>query len=70
MKDEKYHKVRKYTGKYRGAAHTIYILRYSVPKKIHIAFHNGSNHDYHFIIKKLAKEFDKQFTCFGENNEK
>ena len=31
MKDEKYHKVRKYTGKYRGAAHTIYILRYSVP---------------------------------------
>ena len=31
-----------YTGKYRGAAHSIYNLEYSVPKKIPIAFHNGS----------------------------
>ena len=31
-----------YTGEYRGAAHSIYNLEYSVPKKIPIAFHNGS----------------------------
>ena len=37
--------------------------------KIPIAFHNESNHDYHFIIKEL-EEFEKQFTCSGENTEK
>ena len=39
-------------------------------KKVPIVFHNESNHDYHFIIKKLAEEFKKQFTCLGENTEK
>ena len=39
-------------------------------KKIHIAFHNGCNYDYHFIIKELAEEFEKQFTYLGENTEK
>ena len=28
------------------------------------------NYDYHFIIKELAEEFKKQFTCFGEDTEK
>ena len=41
-----------------------------MPKKIPIVFHNGSNCDYHFIIKELAEEFKKQFTCLGENTEK
>ena len=41
---------------YRGAVHSIYNLKYSVPKKRPIAFHNGSNYDYHFI------KFKKQFT--------
>ena len=41
-----------YTGEYRGAAHSICNLNYSVHKKI-ITFHNGSNYDYHFIIKEL-----------------
>ena len=27
-------------------------LKYSVPKEIYIVFHNGSNYDYHFIIKE------------------
>ena len=45
-------------------------LKYNVPKKIPIVFHNGSNYDYHFIIKELAEEFKKQFTCLGENTEK
>ena len=73
MKDNKRHKVRyycHYTGKYRGAAHSICNFKYSVPKKTPIAFHNGSNYDYHFIKKELAEEFKKQFTCLGENTEK
>ena len=73
LKDKKYCKVRDhchYTGEYRGAAHSICNLKYSVPKKIPIVFHNGSNYDYHFIIKELAEEFKKQFTCSGENTEK
>ena len=41
-----------------------------MPRKIPIVFHNGSNYDYHFIIKELAEEFKKQFTCLGENTEK
>ena len=47
-------------------AHSIYNLEYSVPKNVPVAFHNGSNYDYHFIIKELEKEFEKQFTCLWE----
>ena len=32
-----------YTGKFRGAAHSICNLRYKVPKIIPIVSHNGSN---------------------------
>ena len=45
-------------------------LKYSVPKKITIVSHNGSNYDYHFIIKELAEEFKKQFLCLAEGTEK
>ena len=38
--------------------------------KVPIVFHNGSNYDYHFIIKELAEEFKNQFTCLGEITEK
>ena len=70
LKDKKYRKVRDhchYTGEYRGAVHSIYNLKYSLPKKIPIAFHNGLNYDYHVIIKESAGKFKKQFTCLGEN---
>ena len=60
MKDKKkckpwghYH----YTGEYKGAAHSICNLKYSVPKKIPVVFHDGSNNDYYFIIKELAEKF-------------
>ena len=33
-------------------------------------FYNGSTYDYHVIIKELAKEFEGQFECLGENTEK
>ena len=59
-----------YTGKYRGAAHNICNLRHKIPKEIAIVFHNGSTHDYHFIIKELVKEFECNFECLGENTEK
>ena len=73
LKDKIYHKVRGhcyYTGEYRDAAHSIYNLKYTVPKEVPIVFHNESNYDYHFIIKKLAGEFKKLFTCLEENAEK
>ena len=63
LKDRKYLNVRdhrNYTGEYRGPAHSICILKYSEHKKISITFHNGSNHNYHFIIKELPEEFKKQ----------
>ena len=59
----------RYTGEYWGAAHSICNLKYSIWEGIVILFHNGSNYDYRFIIKKLADEFAGQFTCFGENTE-
>ena len=49
-----------YTGEYGGAAHIICNLKYTVPEKISVAFHNGSNYDYHLIIKELAEEFKKK----------
>ena len=68
-----YHKVRDhchYTGKFRAAARTSICIRYKTPKEIPVVFHNGSTYDNHFIIKQLAKEFDGQFECLGENTEK
>ena len=52
-----------YTGKFRGAAHSICNLRYKVVQ-------NGSTCDYHFIIKQLPKEFEGLFELLGENTEK
>ena len=59
-----------YTGKFRGAAHSICNLSYKVPKEIPVVIHNGSTYDCHFIIKQLAEEFEGQFECLGENTEK
>ena len=59
-----------FTGKYRGAAHNTCSLRYKIPKNIPVIFHNGSTYDYHFIIKKIACEFEGNFECLGENIEK
>ena len=59
----------RYTGKYRGAAHSICNLRYKIPEEIPVVFHNGSTYDYHFIIKRLAKEVKDNFECLGENTE-
>ena len=49
--------------------HITYNLKHSVPKKFFIDFHNNSNYDYDFNIKELLEEFERQFTCLGENTE-
>ena len=59
-----------YTRKYRGAAHTNCNLNYKISKEIPVVFHNGSTYEYHFIIKQLAREFEGNFECRGENTEK
>ena len=50
--------------------HSIRNLKYSVSKTIRIAFHNGSNYDYHFIIKKSVEELKIQLTCLGKKTVK
>ena len=52
------------------ATHSICNLRYKISKEITVAFHDVSTYDYHFIIKELAKEFEGQFECLGQNTEK
>ena len=45
--NKKYHKLRNhchYTGKYRGAVHSICNLRYETTKEIPVVFYNGSTY--------------------------
>ena len=70
---KKHRKVRDhnhYTGKYRGAAHSICNLRYSTQKDIPVWFHNGSNYDFNLIITELAKEFRSELQCIPVNTDK
>ena len=48
----------------------IFKLRHKTPNEILVVFHNGSNYDYHFIIRELAEEFEGIFECLAENNQK
>ena len=59
-----------FTGKYRGAAHSICNMCYKVSKVIPVVFHNGSVYDNHFVIRQLAKYFKGSSNCIGENTEK
>ena len=59
-----------YTGIYRGAAHSLCNLRYQEQRDIPVIIHNGSNYDFHLLIKDLAKEFKSDMYCLGENTEK
>ena len=72
-KYKNYRKIRghdHYAGKFRGAAHNKCSLDYSMSNEIPVVFYNGSNYDYHFIIRELAKNMDGDMDCFGENTEK
>ena len=69
-KSKKYRKVHcHYTGKFRGAAHSNFNLKYNVPKNIPIEIHNAG-YDTHFTIQKLAEKFKGKLECIGENMEK
>ena len=59
-----------YTGKYRGAAHSLCNLRYGTQVDIPVVIHNGSNYDFHLLINELAKEFRSEINCIGGNTEK
>ena len=59
-----------YTGIYRGAAHYLCNLKYQKQTDISIIIHNGSNYDFHLLIKDLANEFKSDIYCLGENSEK
>ena len=41
-----------------------------MPYKVPVDFQNGSNYDYHFVIKELANKFEGQFQYLAENIEK
>ena len=71
-KDKNYRKIRDhchFTDKYRGAANSIYNLRFNVSNKILLVFRNGSNCN-KSIRKKVANEFEGKFECFWENTKK
>ena len=59
-----------YIGKYRGAAHNIWNLRFNRPNEIPPISQNGSNYIYYFIIKELATEFEQKFKCLAKNTRK
>ena len=72
FRDKNYQKVRGhwyYTGKHRSAAHSICNLKFNEPNEIAVVFHRGSNYEYHFIIKELANEFEREFECIDESKE-
>ena len=72
-KSKNYWKVRDHChckGKYRGTAHTICNLKFNVPNKIPVFFYNGSNYDYHFIIKELVNEFGGKRLSVMEKTQK
>ena len=52
-----------YTGKYRGATHSIWNLIYKTPRGIVLVFHNSSYYEYKFIMKELANEFKGLQCC-------
>ena len=51
-------------------ANSIFDLKFNMVNETSVVFQNGSNNDYHFIIKELRNEFNGKFECLGENTEK
>ena len=44
----------------------IFVISHITPKEILVVFHNVSKYDYHFIIKELVEELERQIECLGE----
>ena len=59
-----------YTGKFRGAAHSLCNLRYSTQIDIPVFFHNGTNYDFNLLIEEFAKEYKSDINCIPLNTNK
>ncbi|XP_057310074.1 uncharacterized protein LOC130648072 [Hydractinia symbiolongicarpus] len=60
-----------YTGQYRGAAHNSCNIKYKIPSRILVIFHNLSGYDTHLFIRELGEKYDTQdIGCISENTEK
>ena len=55
-------------GKFRGAAHEIFNLKYKVPKFFPVVFHNLSGYDSHLFIKTLGNS-EGDIYCIPNNEE-
>ena len=56
------------SGKFRGAAHEICNLKYTIPKFIPVIFHNLSGYDSHLFIKTLGN-IKGDISCIPNNEE-
>ena len=60
-----------YIGLYRGVVHNNCHLKYRIPDRIPIVFHNQSSHEAHLFIKQLGRRFNKNdIGVIAENKEK
>ena len=57
-----------YSGKYRGAAHSLCNLQYKIPSYIPVLFHNLAEYDAHMFIKELAK-YGSKMEVIAKNTE-
>ena len=56
------------SGKFRGAAHEVYNLKYKVPTCFPVVFHNLSGYDSHLFIKTLGNS-EGDISCIPNNEE-
>ena len=50
--------------------HKVFVnSKFNVPNEISVVFDNGSNYDYHFVMRELANKCEGQFECLGESKE-
>ena len=70
--DDKNYKVRDhchFTGRYRGAAHTLCNLKYKKPNFTPVVFHNLSGYDSHLFIRNLGFS-EGNIDCIPNNEER
>lgn len=58
------------TGRYRGSAHSDCNLLYKESRNIPVVFHNLTNYDAHFLIKKLASELSGEISIIPINDQR
>ena len=57
-----------YSGKYRGAAHSLCNLQYKIPSYILVVFHNLAGYDAHLFIQELSK-YGSKMGVIAKNTE-